>query len=143
MTKKKMKVNRKQVGGEHYEKMSIQPIELYELFSLDAFQGPILKYVSRHRAKNGIQDLLKAIDYCDEAINYNHKPLVKFTEIVSYHSKALSIYCNQFKSSLNSDHSLKTLRKIITSLILGDWVSCKEQIKLLIYSEYDVDLDKV
>ena len=53
-----------QVGGTHYEKMKIQPVEYIHANGLDFFEGNVVKYVSRHRSKNGAEDILKAIDYC-------------------------------------------------------------------------------
>ena len=53
-----------QVGGAHYEKMKIQPVEYIHANGLDFFEGNIVKYVTRHRSKNGAEDIKKAIDYC-------------------------------------------------------------------------------
>ena len=53
-----------QVGGTHYEKMKIQPAEYIHANGLDFFEGNIIKYVTRHRYKNGAEDIKKAIDYC-------------------------------------------------------------------------------
>ena len=40
---------------------------------LDFFEGNIVKYVTRWRHKNGLQDLLKAKTYLDKLIELNHK----------------------------------------------------------------------
>ena len=53
----------KEVGGDHYSKMKIEPIELIEALDLDFIQGCIVKYVSRYKFKNGIEDLRKALHY--------------------------------------------------------------------------------
>jgi hypothetical protein len=50
----------KQVGGSHYETMVIQPIEFIMKNNLPFCEGSIVKYVSRHKNKNGKEDLLKA-----------------------------------------------------------------------------------
>jgi hypothetical protein len=50
-----------QVGGDHYSKMAIQPIEFAMANKLDACQSLILKYICRHESTNGAQDLDKAI----------------------------------------------------------------------------------
>jgi len=50
-----------QVGGDHYKGMALQPVEIISKNNLDWFQGTILKYILRHRNKNGKQDLKKAI----------------------------------------------------------------------------------
>lgn len=58
-----------QVGGSHYEDMAIQPWEIIERNGLDFWEGNIIKYVLRHRAKNGVEDLMKAQDYLSHLIN--------------------------------------------------------------------------
>ena len=54
-----------QVGGDHYSKTKIQPIEFVMANRWDACAFSILKYVSRHRDKNGLQDLQKARHFVD------------------------------------------------------------------------------
>lgn len=49
-----------QVGGTHYKKMAIQPVEMAYRCRYDPPTFSVLKYVSRHRSKNGRQDLEKA-----------------------------------------------------------------------------------
>ena len=51
----------KQEGGSHYKSMAIQPMEFALKNGLDYAQANVIKYVCRHAAKNGKQDLLKAI----------------------------------------------------------------------------------
>lgn len=68
-----------QVGGDHYKKLAIQPVELIVNLHLDYFTGNIVKYVTRHRFKNGIDDIKKAIHYCELAIYYSkYKNTSKF-----------------------------------------------------------------
>lgn len=52
-----------QVGGEHYKKLKIQPAEFIHANGLGFLEGNAIKYVCRHRSKNGAQDLQKAIHY--------------------------------------------------------------------------------
>ena len=49
-----------QVGGSHYKSMAIQPIEYIHANNMPFIEASILKYISRWRNKNGIQDLMKA-----------------------------------------------------------------------------------
>lgn len=49
-----------QVGGNHYTTLKIQPMEYSMANNLDACQHTIIKYVTRFRQKNGLQDLYKA-----------------------------------------------------------------------------------
>ena len=50
-----------QIGGDHYKKLAIQPMEYALQNKLDYAQANVVKYVTRHADKNGKQDLLKAI----------------------------------------------------------------------------------
>jgi len=52
-----------QVGGNHYKSMSIQPIEFIYKNSIPYHEANVIKYVCRHKNKNGKQDLLKAKHY--------------------------------------------------------------------------------
>lgn len=55
----------KQEGGDHYKSLKIQPIEYIDANKLDYFQGNVVKYVTRHKSKNGEQDIKKAIHYLE------------------------------------------------------------------------------
>lgn len=55
----------KQVGGTHYSCMKYQPIDLIIKLDLDFIQGCIVKYLSRHKNKNGKEDIEKAIQYME------------------------------------------------------------------------------
>ncbi len=65
-----------QAGGNHYKDCAIQPIEFIHANGLDFFQGNIVKYATRHKAKNGAEDLRKVIHYAQLALElqYGVKP---------------------------------------------------------------------
>lgn len=65
-----------QQGGTHYKDLKIQPIEYIHANGLDFFQGNIVKYATRHKDKNGAEDLRKVIHYAQLAIElqYGEKP---------------------------------------------------------------------
>ena len=54
-----------QVGCDHYKKCGIEPVEYIHANGLDFNEGSIVKYISRHRNKNGAEDIRKIKDYCD------------------------------------------------------------------------------
>jgi hypothetical protein len=54
-----------QVGGNHYKHFEIQPIEFIMKNNLGFAEGNVIKYVSRHKFKNGIEDLRKAKHYLE------------------------------------------------------------------------------
>jgi hypothetical protein len=55
----------KQVAGDHYSKLKIQPVEYIMQNGLDYLQGNVIKYITRFRDKAGVQDLDKAIHYIE------------------------------------------------------------------------------
>lgn len=60
-----------QVGGDHYKNMPIQPLEYIVANDLQFCEGNVIKYVSRWRYKNGVEDLRKARHYLDMLIQEN------------------------------------------------------------------------
>ena len=54
-----------QVGGDHYKKYKIQPVEYAFKNGLDCCQHNVIKYVTRFRDCKGLQDLQKAKHYID------------------------------------------------------------------------------
>lgn len=52
----------------HYTQGDMEVITAIEGLGLDYHQGNVLKYVSRYRYKNGIEDLRKAKWYIDRLI---------------------------------------------------------------------------
>jgi hypothetical protein len=50
----------KQVGGDHYKTMAIQPVEYIIKNGIGFIEGNVIKYVSRWKVKGGIKDLRKA-----------------------------------------------------------------------------------
>ena len=54
-----------QFGGSHYKNMAIQPVEYIHRNALGFCEGSVIKYVSRWRAKGGVEDLKKARHFID------------------------------------------------------------------------------
>ena len=55
----------RQVQGNYYKSLKIQPIEFITKNNLSFIQGNIIKYVCRFNKKNGNEDIDKAIHYCE------------------------------------------------------------------------------
>jgi hypothetical protein len=53
-----------QVGGGHYKSLKIQPVEYIHANKLPFIDGCIVKYITRHRDKNGAADIHKIIHFC-------------------------------------------------------------------------------
>lgn len=54
-----------QEGGGHYKNMVIQPVEYIHANKIGFIEGCVIKYVSRWRNKNGVEDLRKARHFLD------------------------------------------------------------------------------
>ena len=54
-----------QTGGDHYKDMKIQPIVYSMENNLNACQHSVVKYISRYKSKNGLEDLKKAKHFID------------------------------------------------------------------------------
>jgi hypothetical protein len=63
-----------QVGGTHYSSKAIQPIEYINANQLNYHQGNIVKYITRYKDKNGIEDLRKALWYIEDLIKLEEQP---------------------------------------------------------------------
>ena len=63
----------RQEGGEHYKRFKIQPIEFIHANNVPYCEANIIKYICRHRDKNGLQDLLKARHYIDLIIELEYQ----------------------------------------------------------------------
>ena len=55
----------KQVDGTHYKECAIQPIQYIVKNGLGFLEGNVIKYVTRHKQKNGKSDVQKAIHYLE------------------------------------------------------------------------------
>ena len=62
----------RQIGGNHYKDMVIQPTEFIHRNNLSFIQGNVIKYICRYKSKNGIQDLKKAKHYIDLLIEFEY-----------------------------------------------------------------------
>ena len=61
-----------QVGGDHYKNLAIQPAEFIQKNKLAYCEGNAIKYVCRHRNKNGAQDIKKAIHYLEMLLEFEY-----------------------------------------------------------------------
>lgn len=69
---KNLKPLEQQIGGDHYKNLKIQPIEFCHKNKIPPIESSIIKYVVRHKSKNGLQDLLKAKHLIDILIEFEY-----------------------------------------------------------------------
>ena len=62
----------KQVSGDHYKTKGIQPVVYIHANQLGFCEGNVIKYVTRHKQKNGKADLEKAIHYLELLIELEY-----------------------------------------------------------------------
>jgi len=67
--------DKKMVGGKHYL-LPIQPVTYIRANNIPFMEGNIIKYITRHRSKNGAEDIKKIIHYCELILEleYNERP---------------------------------------------------------------------
>jgi len=63
----------KQVGGNHYKDMEIQPVEFIHENSIPFIEGCVIKYVCRHTYKGGRVDIEKAIHFLEMLLELEYK----------------------------------------------------------------------
>lgn len=120
-----------QIGGSHYRNKGLQPIELIVALNLNFIEGNIVKYITRYKEKNGVQDIMKCIHYSQLAIElkcirhnidiHNNYALilqyVKTNDLCSVQTYVLNsclqndyeqvkLLCNEMVKNYNSEKSL-------------------------------------
>jgi len=67
----------KQEGGKHYKDMPIQPVEFCQKNELNYCEAAVVKYVCRHKRKNGAEDVRKAIHFLELLLEleYSEPPM--------------------------------------------------------------------
>ncbi len=56
-----------QVGGDWYKSLAIQPVVFCRANKMGGLESSVVRYITRHKAKNGSDDIKKAI-HCLELI---------------------------------------------------------------------------
>jgi len=69
----------KQIGGKHYQNFSIQPSKFVIENELLFPEGNVIKYICRHRFKNGKEDLEKAVHFIEMIIERDYPTIPEKT----------------------------------------------------------------
>lgn len=135
-----------QVGGSHYKNLGYQPVELSHKLRLNGIQLLILKYLTRFRDKNGLEDLTKARHCCYLAYDLQEEPFYKlymsiFEDAMPFIRK---MRIKNFEKIIDSECveycKLNKIYKPLASIKLlskGEWISCAQEIDKLIESYKD------
>mgnify|MGYP003109847232 CR=1 FL=1 len=65
--------SKRQVGGDHYKKLAIQPAEYCFKNKLNNLESEAVGYITRNRFKGGKQDIEKAIHTLQLLLEYEYK----------------------------------------------------------------------
>jgi hypothetical protein len=114
--------NDMQVGGNHYKARPYQHWDFVCDTGMHYLLGCFTKYVSRWRAKNGIQDLEKSLHYLKKAEERLVLPPVRGPAVVAY--------TNRFADQHDAPE-----KAIIRCVMEGDYIGAVERVKALINSE--------
>jgi hypothetical protein len=66
-------VNDIQHGGDHYKNRAIQPWDYVIANDMGYLEGTIVKYITRYKDKNGVEDLMKARHFLDKLIEVTNE----------------------------------------------------------------------
>lgn len=129
-----MNVLEKQIGGTHYSELPYQPIELIYKLDLGFIQGNIVKYITRWRYKNGLEDLKKAEHYCElgfyyEETNSKHSSRYRYTS---------SHIVNEANKYVEQNALTNTEKAIIVFIALGQYLNAKKIITEYIEKQSNV-----
>lgn len=120
---------RKQVGGEHYKKLAIQPAEFIADKYYNFFVGNVVKYLTRDKGKR-LEDLEKAYHYIE--LEIPSFPLGKITTSHIVWNLRQEPFFKQFK---NGD----TYARVVGYTCCGNKAKAKELLRKFInkgqYSE--------
>jgi hypothetical protein len=116
-----MKALNKQVGGSHYKRYKIQPIEYSMRAELNPLEFNILKYITRYEDKNGGEDLRKAL-HCSEMLQeYQQHNAYTNTKFID----TIADYCNVNNLSIQQ-------RIALNSCALRDWGNFINSVDIMI-----------
>jgi len=67
-----MSANDRQVGGEHYKGQKVEHWDFVYMHKIPYHEAQAIKYIMRHRAKGGVDDLRKAIHFIEKVIELEY-----------------------------------------------------------------------
>jgi hypothetical protein len=86
------KANDVQIGGDHY-KFPIQPWDYILANDIGYLEGTAIKYLTRWKRKNGVEDLKKAKHFIDKLIEHYY----------AEEANQVILFDNEFKDAVQRD----------------------------------------
>lgn len=122
------------VGGNHYLGMKIQPTEFWARNQMPAMEGSIVKYLSRHAAKAGRQDVEKCIDFANKMLWWYFDAPEESRAVPQHwrghHSYALSPedYCEQNRLSAEETAAILLVCRFTCRLHIEQAIDALQQV---------------
>lgn len=110
-----MSVNEKQIGGRHY-KTNYQHWDFIRDVGLDYLEAQVVKYVTRYKLKNGIQDLEKAMHFL-EKLEAERAKAVEHTLPEYSHANSLSNAQEDVVSLVMSGNLGEAMARVATIMV--------------------------
>ena len=129
----KTELLKSQVGGQHYKELRYQPIEFIAKLHLSFSQGCIIKYISRYKYKNGLEDIKKAIHFCQLANGlHNNSMYIAFLMVIR--PRFIQREINKYIELNNIETHAGTCIKYV---VRGDFKSAEIALRILASTEYN------
>ena len=138
--------NLNEVNGNHYERLSIEPVILFKFLGLNWFQAEPIKYLSRFWNKNGVTDINKAIHIMamarDLGITTPGDLINKPSLVENYIGQFYGYFSRSTDPGLNRS-MFQRYTKLYESIISCDWeraIYLAEQIKYYFYGKEEQEI---
>ena len=138
-----------EIGGKHYEKLPLEPVELFWTFRMSWFQAEPIKYLSRfwNYGEEGLDDLKKAIHVVDMANDYQVKQFWPKSEypLEDYEIELIELFASQFRnlgwfsqsdSGLKNESYYRIFVGLICHIIRCKWVDAWSELTDMVYYFY-------
>lgn len=107
-----MSANDKQIDGDHYQS-DVQHWDVIAIYGIGYLEGCATKYITRHRNKNGLKDIEKAVHYVEK--------MIELAQSNSYHYRPRGIVPMNVIKDFSEANELRYLEEeIVTTLLRWD-----------------------
>lgn len=126
-----MKSLEAQIGGTHYIEMPYQPVLFVMKCKFNFCEGNVIKYVARHKSKDGKRDIEKALQYVDIIDDMKKTYPAIHTAITDFN---LTLYAREMEAEkfcmLNEIYGLE--REIIFNISRGQFFNARENLQRIL-----------
>ena len=123
-----------QVGGGHYKDLPIQPVTFIHANNIPFLESNVIKYIVRHKTKNGAADIQKAIHYCQLILELEYgkgqgpeSDNLRTNQAVGNTTPVPPNKVRRLKLDRKSDETAEYLEKGISARRIASLVGCTEK----------------